>query len=291
MDNNIFSDLESLGFKNASKLDLYKSNNENEAKKATEKDQQLNEASFLYDKTITCPVCGTELKIRAVKNSSYRILKRDSDLFNYYSKINPYFYDVWLCNHCGYAAMKVDFPKLRDFQKDLIKKNISSKWHSKTYPIIYDVNIAIERYKIALLNYTIIDSEASKKAMTCLKIAWMYRILEDTEHEKLFLSSALEGFSKAYTNEKSPIYGMDKFTLMYLIGELYRRIDEPDKALLWFSNVITTPGVDQKLKEKARDQKDIIKDERKTAENENAENDEDKDNEEPKKGGFFSKFL
>ena len=45
---------------------------------------------------------------------------------------------------------------------------------------------------------------------------------------------------------------------MYLIGELYRRIGNPNEALLWFSNLITTPGAPERIKEKARDQKDLI---------------------------------
>lgn len=227
MDNNIFSGLENLGFKDVSNLDLYKKSSEEETTmKNVEKEKNVDETIYLYDKSVTCPVCGTVIKAKAVKNSAYRIIKRDSDLFNYYNTINPYFYDVWLCNNCGYAAMKIDFPKLRDFQIPTIKNNISSKWHSKNYPNTYDVNVALERFKISLLNYTVIEADASKKAMNCLKIAWMYRILEDKGHEKLFLSTALEGFVKAYTDERFPIYGMDKFTLMYLIGELYRRVGD-----------------------------------------------------------------
>lgn len=298
MDNNIFSGLEEFGFNNTEKLnDIYKKNYADD--KAAENSPRKNEASeehYLYNKTVTCPVCGTIIQAKSVKNSAAKIIKRDSDMFNYYSSINPYFYDVWVCNKCGYAAMKTDFLAIREFQKDIVKKAIAPKWHSKNYPNTYDANVALERYKLSLLNYTIIQAPSSKKAMTCLKIAWMYRLINDTEHEQLFLNTALEGFVDAYTNEKCPIYGMDKFTLMYLIGELYRRTGKSDQALLWFSNVITTPGVNQKIKDRARDQKDIIRDEQRNAEEAiaaqaeaaaEAENSENSS----KKGGFFSKFF
>lgn len=295
MDKNIFSGLEDFGFKDVDKLnDIYKKDNKNnKTAEDSSKKNEVNEKDCLYNKTVTCPVCGAIIQAVSVKNSSCKIIKRDSDLFNYYSNINPYFYNVWLCNKCGYAAMKSDFLKIREFQKDLIKQNISPKWHSKNYPDVYDINIALERYKLSLLNYTVIKAPSSKKAMNCLKIAWMYRLLKDSEHEQLFLSTALEGFVDAYANEKCPIYGMDKFTLIYLIGELYRRIGQTDKALLWFSNVITTSGVSQKLKDKARDQKDLIKEEKQEAEQEAAAETAEIEQTEksPQKGGFFSKFF
>lgn len=297
MDKNIFAGLEELGFKDTDNLnDIYKKNDKTENSSETPaKSNEISEASYLYNQTVTCPICGTIIQAKSIRNSVTKITKRDSDLFNYYSPITPYFYDVWLCNKCGYAAMKSDFLNIREFQKNLVKQNISPKWHSKIYPDVYDVNIALERYKLSLLNYTVTQAASSKKAMNCLKIAWMYRLLEDTEHEKLFLSTALEGFNDAYTNEKSPIYGMDKFTLIYLIAELYRRVGKTDEALLWFSNVITTPGVNQRLKEKARDQKDLVREEMQHAEEEamlaEEENIVDESLDEPKKKGFFSKFF
>ncbi|MNP08774.1 hypothetical protein D3C76_1008570 [compost metagenome] len=53
---------------------------------------------------------------------------------------------------------------------------------------------------------------------------------------------------------------MHRYSIMYLIGELNRRVGNYDEALRWFSSVITTPGVPQKVKDLARDCKDLIKD-------------------------------
>lgn len=218
-----------------------------------------NELSNLYDKTVTCPVCGATFKAKSPKKLSYRVIKQDSDFFIEYKALNPYFYDVWLCNECGYAAMKTDFDKIRERQKELVLEKISKKWHKKNYPEVYDVNVAIERFKISLLNYELIDASPSKKAMNCLKIAWMYRILGQKDLEQAFLKNALSGFLDAYQNEAFPIYGMNKFAMLYLIGELNRRTGNDDEALIWFGRVLGETNADQKLKNKARDQKDLIK--------------------------------
>lgn len=260
MKQNLFTGLENLGFTNTNNINLFE--NKNESKNLTKNNDTKNIPdikSLLYDRKVVCPVCGCSFTQIAVKSSAYKMLKRDSDFFIHYEVVNPYFYDVWICNSCGYTAMKSDYNKLRKFQYKLVKENISSKWKGKSYPEIYDLNIAIERYKLALINYYYVESKASQKAMNCLKLAWMYRLSENYDKEKVFISNALKGFNEAYYNENFPIYGMDKYTSMYLIGELNRRIGNLDEAMKWLSNVITTPSVNKRLKELARDQKDLIK--------------------------------
>ncbi len=213
----------------------------------------------LFFKEITCPVCNNKFKTLAVKVDAPRIKSRDSDLFIRYSNENPYFYEVWVCPSCGYSALKVDFEKIRRYQIELVKDKITSKWVNREYPIPFNEKVAIERYKLALLNAVVIESKESTKAMICLKIAWMYRLLSDDDNEKNYLNQALLSFNDTYINEKLPVYGLDKFSIMFLIGEINRRIGEEEKAFRWFSEVITSIGSPQKVKEMARDGKDKIR--------------------------------
>lgn len=259
MNSKLFSGMEHLGFSDISSMLLNPKESENIENKSNKETSEKKEKDLLYDKEVTCPVCSSKFNARAVKVSAPRMVKKDSDFFIRYANIDPYFYDVWLCNSCGYAAMKRDFEYLKEYQFESIKKNITSRWRGKDYPDIYDVDIAIERLKLSLLNYCVINAKNSSKAMNCLKIAWMYRLKDDFENEKIFLTQALEGLEAAFFGENFPIYGMDRYPTMYLIGELSRRIGDYEKALVWFSKVITTPSVPQKLKDLARDQKDLVK--------------------------------
>ena len=290
MEKNLFSGLEDLGFENIDKIDIYKKEEDDKtASKTSSSQNQVSEEekqkSLLYDKEVTCPVCENIFKARAVKTSAYRIQKKESDFFIRYDVINPYFYDVWQCNVCGYSAMKSDFEKLRNFEVEAIQKKITPKWRGRRYPEVYDLDIAIERYKLSLLSYVVMETKASKKAMNCLKIAWMYRLKEDEGNEQTFLKQALEGFNDAYFNESFPIYGMDNHTVMYLVGELNRRIGNDEEAMKWFSQVITTHGVAPKLKELARDQKDLISE---TANNDTEDFTVEEDN---RKKGFLSRLF
>lgn len=294
MSKNIFSGLEDLGFDDIDEIDLYHSKKEEiEKEELIQLTDEEKQKKLLYDCEVTCPVCDNDFKARAVKTSAARILKRDSDSFIVFDLINPYFYDVWVCDKCGYAAMKRDFNKIRDSEIDLVKEKIRPKWQPRSYPDVYDVNVAIERFKLSLLNYYVIGAKASKKAMNCLKLAWMYRILEDSENETVFLRQALEGFNYAYFNEAFPLYNMDKFTSMYIIGELNRRLGNNDESLKWFSQVITTHGVPSKLKDRSREQRDLIKEAEQLEKGVDESNNDEvisKEDKKPKKG-FFSRFF
>jgi uncharacterized protein (DUF2225 family) len=300
MDEELFSGLADLGFNNIEEIDLFKkAEDEVEAIDTEIISDEDRERSLLYDREIVCPVCQRKFPIKTIKKSSNKAIKRESDFYVHYNLINPYFYEVLLCNHCGYAALSTDFPKIRPGQADLVRKKVTPKWQNKSYPDIYDVNIAIERYKLALLNYFYTEDVASKKAMTCLKIAWMYRLLKDKQNEQTFLKQAIEGFEHAYTEEKFPFYEMNEFMVQYLIGEMHRRTGNDDKALSWFGKVITSFNAKQNIKDKARDQRDLILETRKQAEHAqgmeaaNVAGDAASitDTEAGKKSGFFSKFF
>lgn len=252
--------------------------------------ENLSPEDLLYDKTVICPVCGHKFKVRALKKFSYRIIDKSSDFFINYSseKLNPYFYDVWLCNSCGYATMKTDFDKIRASRKELVTKNITTKWRPKNYPNVYNENIAIERFKLSLLTYTVIGAPNYMKAMNCLKLAWIYRILKDNKNELSYMEKALNGFNEAYISEDFPMYGMDRFTLMYLIGELYRRLDKDDESLLWFSNVLGSTMASSKIKNITREQRDLIKEKRTKLANINNSIEDSKKTE---KGKGIFKFL
>lgn len=256
---NIFSGLENLGFKNLSDADIFRKKEVEKQPTTAATPKVVDPLSQLYDKECTCPVCEHKFKAKTVKVNAPRIKGKDSDFMIIYSDINPYFYDVILCPICGYAAMRSDFEKIKSYQKDLIRVGISSKWTGKNYPELFDANIAIERYKLALINAMVIEAKSSTKAMICLKLAWMYRILKDNENETIFIEKAIEGFNDAFENEVLPVYGLQSFAVMYLLGELSRRINKQDDALRWFGKVITSPQTPQKIKDLARDMRDLMK--------------------------------
>lgn len=269
----LFGKLTVFGFDNLDSVSIYKTEEEQKEKDQDKKNKvrEVPPAEFVFDRKTVCPVCEKKITVRAVKTSSIRVISRDTDFLTYYQEPNPLFYDVWVCNNCGYAALSNKFSTILEKQKKLVKENISSKWKfNKVYPPLYDEDIAIEMHQLALLNAVVKMAKDSEKAMLCLKIAWLYRLKKDEENEKRFLLQAQQGFKLAYEKENFPIAGMDQAALNYLIGEIYRRLDDTSNALLWFSRVLADRYAKPKIKDMARDQKDLIKS------RQNSENDESK---------------
>jgi hypothetical protein len=220
----------------------------------------VNNLSPLYNKNIKCPVCNASFKAKAMRKGKYKLISRDLDTMPRYEPYNPMFYEVIICPSCGYAALSPDFENITSLQIDLINQNLNSnsKLKPHNYPDTYDADIAIERYKFALIFSIIKKDKMSIQALICLKIAWMYRLKEDKTEVK-FLADALNGFKKAYEAETFPVCGMNQANLMFLIGELSRRVGKYDEALQWLSRVVTKTGVAPKTKEMARDSKELIK--------------------------------
>ena len=55
------------------------------------------------------------------------------------------------------------------------------------------------------------------------------------------------------------MYGLNRDSLTYLIGDLNRRLNYNDTALQWFSKVITTIGTSYRVKELDRTGTNLIK--------------------------------
>lgn len=258
----LFGNLTNFGFDNLGSISLYKKDENTQNNNKQCKTSESSPADSVFDRKVVCPVCDHKFTVRAVKTSSIRVLSRDTDFMMYYREPNPMFYDVWVCHQCGYAALSNKFNTILDKQKKLIKDNISNKWNcNKKYPDLYNEDIAIEMHQLALLNAVVKMARDSEKAMICLKLAWLYRLKKDTEREQTFLSQALKGFELAFGKEAFPIAGMDEATVKYLIGEIYRRVGDKSNALLWFSRVLSDRQAKPKVKDMARDQKDIIRSE------------------------------
>lgn len=256
---NLFDNLSGLGFGDLRSIQLY-ANNEEPEKKPAGTIRQHTPEDFIFERKVECPVCYKQIGVPCVKTSSIRVLEKDSDFMVHYADPNPSYYDAWVCTYCGYTALSSRFTVLTEKQKKLIRDNITAMWNpDKTYPLLHTVDLAIEKHQLALLNAVVKQGKDSEKAIICLKTAWLYRLKKELIDERKFLDQARQGFIKAVEKESPPIAGLDEPSLEYLIGELYRRLGDSSNALLWFSRVIMNRLTKPRVKELARNQKDLIR--------------------------------
>lgn len=277
---NIFQGLESMGIKGFGELKIYEEEkkpvNNTNAEPSKPAEPVYVESDFIFDKKIQCPVCDKEFKTKTVKVGKPRLIGSDSDLRPKYAGIDSIKYDAIVCPNCGYAALSRFFSYMTSAQAKLIKDNVSATFTG--IPVsgdIYTYEEAINRHKLALYNTIVKSGKNSEKAYTCLKLAWLYRgmkenipsdaenkeafILACDKYEKEMIKNSFDGFMTARAKETFPVCGMDTVTLDYLLSDLAVRLEKYDIAEKFLSGVITSRTTNTRLKEKARDLRDLIK--------------------------------
>jgi len=216
---------------------------------------------LIYNKKIICPACNKEIEVTKAKTKACKVKSRDTDMCVNYENLNILFYEVWVCENCGYAALQDKFEGL--FIKDIqaIKDKISNHWIKRSFTGEKNVDDALTAFKLALLSLKTRNAKSSELAKVCLRIAWLYRCKEDPK-EIEFLNFALTSYNDAYQKERFPLDKLDEMTCMYIIAELLRRVGKLDEAILWFSRIVSSAAArsNPKLIDMAREQYQLAKD-------------------------------
>lgn len=269
----ILSGLESLGLGNISTTNLYET--QEKPKEGPVAPVVVEEKDILFDRTFSCPVCDHKYAAKALRTGKAKLLSTDMDLRPKYEGIDPVKYDVALCPECGYTVLTRFFGNLTNNQLKAVKENITPNVKIPTFQgEIYTYEEAMERYKLALACAIVKQSKASEKAYICMKTAWLLRgyaekLEADGEltaekkaaieaQEQEYLKNAFEGFVAGRQNEGFPICGMDEITIDYLISVLAYEIGKLDVASKLVAGILVNPAANPRMKDKARDVKDLI---------------------------------
>jgi uncharacterized protein (DUF2225 family) len=272
MAENINFDMDDLGLGDFSDIDLFKQDDK-KGKAAVNKVNVVEEKDLIYDKEYGCPVCDHKFTSKTVKTGKNKLMSTDTDLRPLYKELDSNKYDAVTCPICGYGVLARYFVPLSDRQVKECREQIASKYRGSKpdNTEMYTYDEALKRFKLVLISCIVKNSKASEKAYTCLKLAWLCRgkaesLNEDDKEievlrvqELKFIQNAIEGFEKALSNENLPICDMDEHTLSYLLADLHRRTGNPDTTLKYLSKVITSRNASDRLKDRARDLKDLIK--------------------------------
>lgn len=203
----------------------------------------MTEIDELYEKKIVCPICNKEFETKKVRTSRLRLIKRDEDFLSYYEGENPLKYNIYVCPNCGYSALESKFDSINNEEKEVILREVTSKWNKRSYGDRRTIDEALETYKLALYIGELLDYKKIDLGSICLSIGWLYRIKEDQEQETRFLRLAKELFEESYYKESLVGTNMDELKLGYLIGEINRRLEDKEEALKWFNTALSNPSL------------------------------------------------
>lgn len=202
----------------------------------------MERLSALFDKTCTCRHCQLTFTTKRIRGGSQAIIKRDADFCTYYKEqsLNPVLYTVNVCPACGFAFTDQFADKLLPSVKRLIQEQIASKWTPKDFGYVRSLTDAIACYKLAIYAGELTGEAHSVKAGLYLRLAWLYRFHNNETEEKRFLNMAVHEYEQSYVFSDY-IKGdkeMSEVRILYLIGELMRRVERYDQAVSYFSKVL-----------------------------------------------------
>lgn len=194
-------------------------------------------ADALYTAEKNCPVCEQIFNVTRVR-TRLTMVKKDSDFCTYYHGVNPYYYHVWVCPHCGYAAAESEFDRP---PSDKVIKFLHGRKVNIDFGGIRTREQAVNTYKLAIFYAEMTGIYASRIAGLYLRLAWVYREGEQNDDEQVALTKAIEFYDKAMASERFPIGSMSEPALVYLYADLLRRTGKIKEALVFYNRVIGNP--------------------------------------------------
>jgi len=196
----------------------------------------------LFTVKVDCLACEQKFQTSRVRPSFKRPIRRDADFCLHFKEpeLNPDFYVVRVCPYCGFAYTENFEKKLVMKHKNRVAEKISSNWTYKDYGTSRSLNDAMTVYKLALYCGQLTEQKPRVIAGLLHHIAWLYRYQQDEEQEKRFLEYALNEYVKVYETETNAV---NNARLLFLIGELNRRLKRYHEAVRFFTRVINDKSI------------------------------------------------
>jgi uncharacterized protein len=194
----------------------------------------------LFDRQVECLVCKKTYTTKKIRSRFVRAIQHDTDFCSYYhtEDLNPLFYYVSVCPHCGFSATEEFSTYFPPSTLETIKKKICEQWSGLDYSGKRTFHEAVNTYKLGIYSAILKREKHITIAGLYMRLAWLYRTYNINDQEERFMRLALEEYMASYSEEDFIGTHMSEVRLLYLIGELNRRLHNDKQAILYFSKVI-----------------------------------------------------
>lgn len=202
---------------------------------------------YYYESNVDCKFCKKHFTTYKVRPNRYKIVEEHTDFMPIYEGLNTLLYEVAVCPHCGYAYHKSMMRTYGPFM--LLIDELYIKKLKKPVNICQERTIddAIVSYKLAYLVSRASMEEPLLMANLALKIAWLYRLKNESKFELRYLNSARDFYSKSFATNQE---GNER--IQYLNAELSLRLGDIKEAKKGFSRLISDPSISNKYRKLAR---------------------------------------
>jgi len=215
----------------------------------------------LWNKKLSCPFCGHEFESSRMRQGAMRVKEKWTDFGSLFEGLCPYYYAITACPSCLVAARNEEFekfnagyePKLMEFSKRARAQTAK--------PDIFGVGeitheMAVRRHELAIACHKLkVHGEPGELAGLWLHIVWMCRLKGDEEAERKALEQALAAYLVFFEKGNKLPEKLGEPGVVYLIGELNRRLGRFQEAREYFSKALSNrelpnyPNVEVLLRE------------------------------------------
>ena len=209
---------------------------------------------WVYSKAFTCPLCGKESPSMVALSKHVQVEKTEPDMCTHYRQINPTFYYVIVCHHCGFAFPEDAQGKIYQKVAEQVQQQLPAIRSQQDFSGLRSIHDAVTTYRLAIQCQNLAGAKSSLLGRLFLRLSCLSRQLGLQEEDTDCLRQALELFEKAYTQESSRD-PRGEINLIYLIGELHGHFGRVPEAIKWFNRVVTHPdrNTNSHTVKKARD--------------------------------------
>lgn len=200
----------------------------------------MTKIPVLYDKKTTCLVCEKDFTTKRIRSRYVKVLAYDTDFRPIYEsdEANPLFYQVKVCPNCGFSFTKEFSPYFPPGGLELIEERVTRNWDQKGFGDERTINDAISTYVLGAFCGSLKKEKHITIAGLYMRLAWLYRSLENEEQELRFSKLAFNEYNDSYSTGDFQGTQVSEVRILYILGELARRTYMYKEAVLFFSKVV-----------------------------------------------------
>lgn len=179
---------------------------------------------------LCCPSCGNEFSSQTVVSTNAFGGKR-TDFHERAAGMQPLPYQVHMCNRCGYSGTERDFTEQTEISP-LVRDHV---WNELS-PHVSTTVTGSEKYEAAAKVAEWQGADPRYVGDLWLRAAWCCVDEGDVEAERYYRRHAAWAFEQALEFYDS-VPRDERAVLVYLVGELWRRVGDLKQADAWFNLV------------------------------------------------------
>ena len=218
-------------------------------------------SAALWNKKLSCPFCGGEFETTRLRASAIRVKEKHSDFGSVFDGPSPYFYSITACPHCSVAMRNEEFekvnagyePKLMEVSKKLKGRSAPSEAFALGE---LTAEQAVKRHELAITMHKFrAHSDAGELAGLLMHVAWIRRFQGDAEGERKAIEAAATAYQEFYEKGAKLPEKLGEPGILYLIGELNRRVGRVKEGRQYFSRALMSkelsafPNVENMIRE------------------------------------------